>query len=253
MITVQSLSYQIQGTQILKDISLSIAPGGITALIGPNGAGKSTLLHCLSGLQMIAGGQVRINNQDPLSMPDRDRARLVALLQQNPETVPRLSVRELVAFGRWPHHLGRPGKADHQAVDQALEVFDLTALADRSLDALSGGQRQRANVAMTWAQGTPWLFLDEPLNALDPRYARDLMERLHHLSRPSGDARSVVVVLHDINTAARWADHVVALKDGQLFDNGPAREVLSEEKLLALYETQFDVIETKGRFAVIPA
>ena len=253
MIEVDKLSYNIQGAPVLKDVSLSIPQSGITALIGPNGAGKSTLLHCLSGLQSIAEGSVRISGHDPFAMTDNDRARLVALLQQNPDTVPRLSVRDLVAFGRWPHHQGRPGAEDHRAVDDALDVFDLTDLAERSLGALSGGQRQRANVAMTWAQGTPWLFLDEPLNALDPRYASDLMARLHRLSRTGVHMRSVVVVLHDINSAARWADHVVALRDGSLFCHGSVEGVLTEETLLALYETPFEVIKTKKKLVVVPA
>ncbi|MCT4557134.1 MAG: ABC transporter ATP-binding protein [Pelagimonas sp.] len=253
MIQVDNLSYGIRDAQILNDISLTIPTGGITALIGPNGAGKSSLLHCMSGLQDLSSGRVRIDGQDPFAMAERDRALLVALLQQNPDTVPRLSVEDLVSFGRWPHHRGRPGTTDRRAVLDALEAFDLTAFSRRGLGALSGGQRQRANVAMTWAQGTPWLFLDEPLNALDPRYARDLMERLHRLSRPDVSPRSVVVVLHDINTAARWADHVVALKDGQRFDSGPTREVLTKTKLVDLYETPFEIMETKHRFAVIPA
>lgn len=253
MIDVHSLGYAIRGTQILTEISLTIPQGGITALIGPNGAGKSTLLHCLTGLQDFDAGRVLIDGHNPLEMDSQDRAKLVALLQQNPDTVPRLTVRDLVSFGRWPHHRGRPGPKDLEAIDDALDAFDLGDLADRTLDALSGGQRQRANVAMTWAQGTPWLFLDEPLNALDPKYARDLMERLHYLSRPGGTPRTVVVVLHDINTAARWADHVVALKDGHLFDTGPAANVLTEKNLLALFETPFDVMSIKDRVAVVPA
>jgi iron complex transport system ATP-binding protein len=253
MINVQSLCYDIRGAQILRDLTVTLPSGGITALIGPNGAGKSTLLHCIAGLQKPARGAVQIDGADPFALSDRDRARRVALLQQSPETIPRLSVADLVRFGRWPHHQGRPRPQDHEAVQNALEAFDLTELADRSLGALSGGQRQRANVAMAWAQGTPWLLLDEPLNALDPRYARDLMARLHHLSRPDQGGRSVVVVIHDINTAARWADHIVALKDGTLFQAGPTGQVLQADSLLALYDTPFDVVEVNERRAVIPA
>lgn len=253
MIDVQALTYQVQGKVILHGVSTQIPAGGITALIGPNGAGKSSLLHAVTGLQPIQGGRVQIDGEDPFALQDRARALRVALLQQNPDVVPRLSIRDLVGFGRWPHHQGRPTSTDTAAINEALAAFDLTELADRSLDAVSGGQRQRAMVAMTFAQGTPWMCLDEPLNALDPRYASDLMARLHQLSRPGEANRSVVVVLHDINTAARWADHVVALKDGKIFATGTPREVLTEAKLADLYETEFMVIEQAGKRAVVPA
>ncbi|MEQ8899370.1 MAG: ATP-binding cassette domain-containing protein [Roseovarius sp.] len=251
MITVSHLSYDAGSTRILSDVSVEIASGGITALIGPNGAGKSTLLHCLAGLNRPAAGEVHVDGAPVLSLPDRDRARAVALLQQSQTIVNRLSVRELVGFGRWPHHQGRPGPEDARLTQEALETFDLDPMADRALDTLSGGQRQRAQVAMVWAQSTPWLLLDEPLNALDPKYARDLMHRLHELTRPGPAARSVVVVLHDINAAAAWADRVIAMKDGRLHASGDSAEILTSDVLGDLYETRFDVLDHEGRPVVV--
>ena len=233
----------------LRDVSTRLARGGITALIGPNGAGKSTLLHCISGLEHPSAGSVRIDGIDPFAVPDRQRARTVALLQQSPALVSRLRVRELVGFGRWPHHQGRPGREDSEMVDRALTAFALTELAERTIDTLSGGQRQRAFIAMTYAQDTPWMLLDEPLNALDPRHARDLMARLHALSRD--ETRSIVIVLHDINAAAGWADHIVAMKDGRIAAQDASAALLTEDTLRDVFDTPFELLEHRGRKVVV--
>ncbi|MCA0963843.1 ABC transporter ATP-binding protein [Salipiger bermudensis] len=249
MIEISSLSYHAGPTPILHEISTRIESGGITALIGPNGAGKSTLLHCISGLETPSVGSVRINGIDPFSVPHRQRARTVALLQQSPALVSRLRVRELVSFGRWPHHQGRPRREDEEAVDRALVAFALSDLAERTIDTLSGGQRQRAFIAMTYAQDTPWMLLDEPLNALDPRHARDLMARLHGLSRDG--TRSIVIVLHDINAAAGWADHIVAMKDGRIVAQDESAAVLTEDTLRDVFDTPFELLHHKGRPVVV--
>ncbi|SFA91415.1 iron complex transport system ATP-binding protein [Poseidonocella pacifica] len=250
MIKVEGLSKNAGAVEILKDLTLSIPPGGITALIGPNGAGKSSLLHCIAGLDRPTSGMVRIDGTDPFSCPDRERARHLAFLQQSQPVVPRLTVRDMVAFGRWPHHGGRPRPEDAEATEQALRAFELEDLSERPLEVLSGGQRQRALVAMTYAQATPWLLLDEPLNALDPRHAHDLMRRLNDLSH-AADERSVVVVLHDINAAARWADRIIAMKDGRIAAEGLVAEVLTGEVLRDLYDTPFDVLVHGGRPLVV--
>lgn len=250
MIEVEGLSYRIGAAQILHDVSIRLPRGGITALIGPNGAGKSSLLHCIAGLSRPQAGRVRIDGMDPFAVADRERARCIALLQQSHTVASRLRVRELVAFGRWPHHVGRPGPEDVRAADAALEAFELEPLADRPLDTLSGGQRQRAMVAMAHAQSTPWLLLDEPLNALDPRHARDLMARLHALTRDKA-GRSVVVVLHDINASAAWADRVVAMRDGRVLAVGRHDEVLCENTLRTVFDMEFDIVDHKARKLVV--
>lgn len=249
MIQLSSLTHRIGRAEILRDIDLTLPGGGITALIGPNGAGKSSLLHCMAGLTAPASGRVRIGALDPVSAGGTERARVVALLQQSPTVVSRLRVRELVAFGRWPHHRGRPSPQDDTLVTAALKAFALTDLAERQLETLSGGQRQRAFIAMTWAQDTPWLLLDEPLNALDPRHARDLMARLHGLSRDDG--RSVVIVLHDINAAAGWADRVVAMKDGRVIAHRDTASVMTPTMLEQVFDTRFDVLSHRGRPVVV--
>lgn len=249
MIRVSGLTYRVGGAEILRGVDLTIPEGGITALIGPNGAGKSTLLHCLSGLLRPSGGSVALGDMDPVTAEPEARARRVALLRQSPTVVSRLSVAELVSFGRWPHHRGRVTDHDRRVVREALAAFALGDLADRRIETLSGGQRQRAFVAMTWAQETPWMFLDEPLNALDPRHARDLMARMHALSRGTG--RSIVIVLHDINAAAGWADRVVAMKDGCVMAEGAAPDVLTGPRLGAIFDTPFEILQHAGRPVVV--
>jgi iron complex transport system ATP-binding protein len=249
MIRVRDLGFHAGGAEILRGVDLEIPEGGITALIGPNGAGKSTLLHCLAGLLRPSAGRVALGDMDPQGAAPEARARRVALLQQSPAVVSRLSVTEMVGFGRWPHHRGRVTARDRAVVAEALAAFALEELSERRIDTLSGGQRQRAFVAMTWAQETPWMLLDEPLNALDPRHARDLMARMHGLSRQSG--RSIVIVLHDINAAAGWADRVVAMKDGRVMAEGPTGSVLTAERLAALYDTPFEILSHQGRPVVV--
>lgn len=249
MIKVSGLTFHVGADPILRGMDLTIPEGGITALIGPNGAGKSSLLHCLAGLITPSGGKVRIGSLDPFKAPGPERAQAVALLQQSPTVVSRLRVRELVAFGRWPHHQGRETPQDAKIVANTLAAFALEDLAERQLETLSGGQRQRAFIAMAWAQDTPWLLLDEPLNALDPKHSRDLMARLHDLSRFEG--RSVVIVLHDINAAAGWADRVVAMKDGRIFAHDASSVVLTPDVLAEVFETPFDVLLHRGRPVVV--
>ncbi|AUH32563.1 ABC transporter ATP-binding protein [Paracoccus tegillarcae] len=251
MIEISGLYLQHDGQQILKDIDAQIPASGLTAVIGPNGAGKSSLLHCLAGLVAPSEGSIRVNGIDIIAARAEERARVVALLPQGTSSLPRLTVADLVAFGRWPHHRGRPGPQDHEIVAASLRVFDLEALADRRLDTLSGGQRQRAFVAMAYAQSTPWILLDEPLSALDPKYAIDIMRRIHALSRPGADIRGPVVVLHDLGMAARYADWILCLKDGHLFKSAPRAEVVTSNTLSELFDTAITVEQVKGCPVVI--
>lgn len=252
MIKVENLTITKNGTEILKDVSLAFGQGGITALIGPNGAGKSTLLNAIAGLVKPTLGRVMVEGCDIFKARPPVRASHVALLAQNEQVTARLTVRELVSFGRWTHHHGRPQQEDHRKIDAALEAFDLVDLSDRRLDSLSGGQRQRAFVAMTWAQETPWLLLDEPLSALDPRHVHDIMDRLHALTRPGQSQRSVVIVLHDLNVAARYADRIVALKDGGLVVVGPRVLKMTGPMLSDLFGTGLAISKVSGHDVVAP-
>lgn len=244
MIEVSGLHHSIGRRPILRDLSLRLPRGQITALIGPNGAGKSTLLSLIGRLLPLQQGLITLDGADIATTPSRDLARRMAILSQHNAPGSRLRVAELVGFGRWPHSQGRPTPEDAGHVSAALASMGLTDLADRFLDELSGGQRQRAFIAMTLAQGAEWLLLDEPLAALDMAHARGVMAQLAAL-RDAG--KSVVVVLHDINHAAAWADHIVALKDGQLAAEGPPAQLCTPGTLGALYDMPLRVMQVEGK------
>ncbi|WP_050526427.1 iron ABC transporter ATP-binding protein [Pseudorhodobacter aquimaris] len=248
MICVEGVSHSIGKTEILHDISVEIPKGKVTALVGPNGAGKSTLLSLIGRLMPLQSGRISVDGADTVQTPSRDLARLMAILSQTNTLGSRLRVRELVAFGRWPHHQGRPTAEDVQQVNDALVALDLIALGDRFLEALSGGQRQRAFIAMALAQGADWLLLDEPLAALDMAFARRIMAQLVTL-RAAG--RSVVVVVHDINHAAVWADHIVAMKAGRIAAEGPPQAVCTSKVLGDIYGMDLRVTEIDGKPLVL--
>lgn len=247
-IEISGLAHSIGATAILQDIALRLPAGRITALIGPNGAGKSTLLRLIARVEPLRQGRIAVNELDLAQTPSARLALEMAFLGQHMVGGTRLRLCELVGFGRWPHCSGRPGPADHAAVARALADFDLLPLADRFLDELSGGQAQRAHLAMTFAQETPWVLLDEPLNNLDIAHARALMA---HLARARDGGRSVVVVLHDLNHAAAWADHVVAMKAGRVVAAGPPAQVITAAGLSDLYDTPVAVAEHAGRPLVL--
>ncbi|KJZ20231.1 ATP-binding cassette domain-containing protein [Loktanella sp. S4079] len=246
MIRVNDVNLSRGGVEILRQVSLEIPKGGIVAIVGPNGAGKSSLLHVIAGLVQPDSGQVTIDGQDLHQLGEQARARVLAFLTQNQGAVPRLTVRDLVAFGRWPHHRGRLKAEDHAAIADALSRFDLETLAQRDIETLSGGQKQRAFVAMCYAQTTPWMLLDEPLAALDPKYTRDIMERLQGL-----EDRTVLLVLHDLSIAANYADWVVAVKDGCVHSVGPCQDMITSERLTDLYDVPLELAEVNGKSAVI--
>lgn len=249
MIHLSGVSHHVGTAPILHGITTDLPRGKLTALIGPNGAGKSTLLRLIGRLEPLQQGAIRIDDLDLTRTPSADLARRMAVLGQQTRIASRLRLSDLVAFGRWPHHHGRPGPRDRAIVAEALDAFALTNLSDRFLDEVSGGQAQRAYLAMTFAQDTDWLLLDEPLNNLDMSHARALMSRLSRLVRDSG--KSVVVVVHEVNYAAAWADHVVALKAGRIAATGTPDEVLNAHTLSALYDTEVEVTRHRGRPLVL--
>lgn len=249
MISVSDLSFRYGPTPTLSDITLDIPRGGLTALVGANGAGKSTLLGLIARLMPIQQGRITVDGMDVSTTPTDTLARKLAILPQASEVAPRLSVRELVSFGRYPHHKGRPRAEDHAKVDDALTAFDLDDLAHRPLDSLSGGQRQRAHVAMVFAQDTELVLLDEPLNNLDIAASRALMQLLQRLAHDHG--RTVVLVLHDINYACAYADHIVTMRDGRLGPEGAPNDIMSDDLLKAIFDTDAKVEHVNGRATVL--
>jgi iron complex transport system ATP-binding protein len=248
MIEVSNLSYQIGSAKILNGIDLHIPKGGVTALIGPNGAGKSTLLSLIARLTPLQEGRIMVDELTVGSCANDVLARKLAILPQATDTAPLLTVRELVGFGRYPYNKGRPCPDDTARVEQAIETFGLTGLASRRLDTLSGGQRQRAQVAMTFAQDTDYILLDEPLNNLDIAASRSLMGVLRNLAQEFG--RTVVIVLHDMNYAAAYADQIVAMKDGKIAAFGAPNEIITDALLRDVFDTSPTLHRLNGKVLV---
>ncbi|CAA0092917.1 Iron(3+)-hydroxamate import ATP-binding protein FhuC [Starkeya nomas] len=227
--------YDVPGRAILGPVSLRLEPGHVYGLVGPNGSGKSTLMLLLARDLAATGGEVRFGGLPAGAWGERGFARRVAFMPQFTPPADGLNVRELVALGRYPWHgmLGRFTAADVDRVEAAIHSTGLEALAERAVDTLSGGERQRAWLAVMLAQDTEWLLLDEPTSALDLAHQEEILRLVHALSRERG--LSVVVVLHDINLAARYCDEIVALGNGRIVARAPAGEIMRPERLSVIY------------------
>ncbi|QWF23858.1 ABC transporter ATP-binding protein [Nocardioides sp. LMS-CY] len=227
---------------VVRDLSLTIADGRVTTIVGPNGCGKSTLLRTMSRLLKPTGGTVLLDGEPIQDIHTRDVARRMALLPQSPIAPEGLLVRDLVARGRHPHQrwFSQWSPDDERIVDLALEMTDTTHLRDRPLDQLSGGQRQRAWIAMTLAQDTDLLLLDEPTTYLDLAHQVEVLDLVTKLNRERG--RTVVMVLHDLNLAARYSDAIVVMKDGVVAREGTPGEVFTPALLAATFGLDADVL-----------
>jgi iron complex transport system ATP-binding protein len=235
-----SLAYETS-TTIVHDLNLSLRSGTITALVGPNGCGKSTLLRGISRLLKPAYGAVYLNGQDIHGMKAKDLARQLGILPQAPTAPEGLTVHELVAQGRYPHQnwFQQWRAEDERIVAEALDITNLSLFADRPVDTLSGGQRQRAWIAMALAQQTDVLLLDEPTTYLDLAYQIDVLDLLAELNERG---RTIIMVLHDLNQAARYADEMVALRGGQIVVQGPPEVVMTVENIRQVFGLRAEVI-----------
>jgi iron complex transport system ATP-binding protein len=227
---------------VVDDLDLQLTEGSFTAIVGPNGCGKSTLLRALGRLMRPTSGQVLLDGRAIARTPTREVAKVLGLLPQAPIAPEGLTVADLVARGRHPHQswLRQWSRDDEAVVAEALAWTDMADLADRPVDALSGGQRQRAWISMALAQGTDLLLLDEPTTYLDLSHQIDVLELVGRLHAERG--RTVVVVLHDLNLAARYAQRLVAMKDGALVASGTPEEVLTEQLLADIFELEARVL-----------
>ncbi|GAA1480567.1 ABC transporter ATP-binding protein [Gordonia sinesedis] len=244
MITLTDVTKRYDRHEVLRGVDLTIPRGSLTAVVGPNGAGKSTLLSVVSRLVPADTGQVRIGHLTLGEASDAEIARTMAVLRQENVLTARLSVVDLVRFGRFPYGKGRLGPDDHRIVAQAIEFVELTEYRDRYLDQLSGGQRQRAFIAMVLAQDTEYVLLDEPLNNLDIRHSVQTMRRLRAMVDDLG--KTVAVVLHDVNFAAAHADHIIAMRDGAVVAAGPPEDIITPAVLHSIYDIDIDVVTSRG-------
>lgn len=245
MIEVKNISKAYGNKKVVDNVSLKIEEGKITSFIGPNGAGKSTLLSIMSRLLKRDSGEVLIDGKDILKWDNKELAKKIAILRQSNNINIRLTIRELVSFGRFPHSQGNLKEEDYKYIDEAIEYMKLKEFEDRYLDELSGGQRQRAYIAMVIAQNSDYIFLDEPLNNLDMKHSVEIMKILRKLCDDLN--KTVVIVIHDINFASCYSDYIVALKDGHLFKNGLAEETIQKEELENIYEIDFHIENINNR------
>ena len=239
MIEVSNVSKSYGDAVVVRDVSLVLPAGGITSIIGPNGAGKSTLLSMIARLLPMDSGRITVDGLDVSRTPGEVLARRLSILRQDNSLSSRLTVRELVTFGRYPYSKGRPTAQDRAHVERAMGYLGLEHLAGRFLDELSGGQRQRAFVAMILCQDTDYVLLDEPLNNLDMKHAVAMMKLLRRAADELG--KTIVLVLHDINFASCYSDHVVAMRDGRVLHEGPPAEIMSSQAMREIYELDVDV------------
>jgi ABC-type cobalamin/Fe3+-siderophores transport system ATPase subunit len=228
-------------TRIVQDLSFSPPPGKVTALIGPNGCGKSTLLKAFARILTPQSGSLTLDGQPYARLSARELACKIAFLPQVLPIPEGVSVRQLVAYGRSPHNSlwGRLSGADRTRVDQALQRMELDTLADRPLSDLSGGQRQRAWLAMILAQDAAIVLLDEPTTYLDISHQVELLDLMRQLS---AEGKTVVTVLHDINQACRYADHLAVMQAGRLVTSGTPEEVLNAELVCRVFDVQVQIL-----------
>ncbi|WP_227429766.1 ABC transporter ATP-binding protein [Psychrobacter sp. I-STPA6b] len=249
MIKIENLHYHIGNTPILKDINLELADNQLIALIGANGAGKSTLFAMMARLLPFEQGEIHIGGHDIRHERGKTLAKVVSMLSQDNHLQGRLRVKELLTFGRYPYHQGRPSNEDMAIIDKVMADFELTDLAQRFLSTLSGGQRQRALIAMVVCQDTPYILLDEPLNNLDMYHTSQMMRQFRRLVDDQG--KTLVVVLHDINHATQYADNIVMMKSGQVYATGTPSELITVEHIKQLYGVDVAILHHAGRPIIV--
>ena len=248
---LEGVGFEIAGRTILDDLTLTLEPGRVHGLIGPNGSGKSTLVKLMARQARPRRGSLAFCGRPIDAYRDREFARQLAYLPQTPPPTDGMTARELVALGRYPHHgpLGRLGPGDAAAIDEAMARTGTEAFARRAVDTLSGGERQRVWLAMMIAQGARCLVLDEPTSALDVAHQAEMLALVRRLC--DDHDHSVVIVLHDINMAARSCDRLIALKGGRIVADGVPAEIVEPQMLERIYGVRMGVFSQPGTGAPI--
>ena len=244
MIEISKVSKAYGDAIVVRDVSLQLPRRGVTSIIGPNGAGKSTLLSMISRLLPMSAGTVTVDGLDVTQTPSDILAKRLTILRQDNRVSSRLTVRDLVEFGRYPYSKGRLTTEDRAHAARAIGYLDLEPLADRFLDELSGGQRQRAYVAMVLCQDTDYVLFDEPLNNLDMKHAVGMMKLLRRAADDLG--KTIVLVLHDINFASCYSDYLVAMRDGAVVYHGTPAEIMTGPVIRAVYDMDVEIQDVRG-------
>lgn len=230
---------------VVNEVSFEVPKGKVLSLIGPNGAGKSTVMGMISRLIAKDAGVIQFEDEELSKWKSKELAKRLAILTQHNHVQMKLTVRELVAFGRFPYSGNRLTLEDHKMIDKAIAYMELEAFADRYIDELSGGQRQRAYIAMVIAQDTDYVLLDEPTNNLDIYHATNLMRIARRLCDELG--KTVILVLHEINYAAFYSDYICAFKDGKIAKFGTVEEVINKDTLSQIYMVDFEIMNIGGK------
>ncbi|ASW43514.1 MAG: ATP-binding cassette domain-containing protein [Clostridiales bacterium] len=239
MIEVKNLCKSYGDKKVVDNVSFNIEKGKITSFIGANGAGKSTILSMISRLIAMDLGDVVIDGKNLKDWDTKELSKTLSILRQSNNINVRLTIRELVSFGRFPYCEGRLKKEDIEMVDNALEYMSLKDIEDKYLDELSGGQKQRAFIAMIIAQDTEYIMLDEPLNNLDMKHSVEMMKLLKKMAEDLG--KTIILVIHDINFASCYSDNIVALKNGKLVANDTAMNIIQKDVLNDIFDMDFNI------------
>ncbi|MGN0801250.1 MAG: ABC transporter ATP-binding protein [Candidatus Faecivicinus sp.] len=242
---VDKLTKQYDGKTVVDGVSFEIPKGKVISLIGPNGAGKTTVMGIMSRLIARDGGNVEFEGTDISRWKSKELSKRLAILTQSNSIQMKLTVRELIAFGRFPYSGGRLTDADNAIIDKAIAYMELQPFEDQFIDELSGGQRQRAYIAMVIAQDTEFVLLDEPTNNLDIYHATNMMKIVRRLCDELG--KTVILVLHEINYAAFYSDYICAFKDGKIAKFGTVEEVMTKETLSRIYDVDFEIMKIQGK------
>lgn len=241
MVDVRNVSKRYGSKNVVENVSVTIEKGKITSFIGPNGAGKSTLLSMISRLISKDQGEIYIDGQEIGQWKSGELAKKISILKQSNHISLRLTIRELVSFGRFPYSQGRLSEEDWRYVDVAIRYMELEEIQHKYLDQLSGGQRQRAYIAMVIAQNTEYILLDEPLNNLDMKHSVQIMKTLRKMVDELG--KTIVIVIHDINFASCYSDYIVALKDGKVIKEGSTNQIIQPDVLRSIYDMDIQIKE----------
>lgn len=245
MINIKNITKKYGEKVIIDDISLTIPEGEVIAFIGSNGAGKSTLLSIISRIISKNSGEVLIDEKEISKWNSNDLAKTISILKQSNDLNVRLTVYDLISFGRFPYSKGNLKKEDRAYIENAMRYMEIEHLKDMYLDELSGGQRQMAFIAMIVAQDTKYIFLDEPLNNLDMHHSVQIMKNIRKLADEMG--KTVIVVIHDINFVSLYADYIVAMKDGKIIKNSVKDDIINETVLKEIYGIDIQVRNVDGQ------
>ncbi|WP_061994771.1 ATP-binding cassette domain-containing protein [Clostridium sp. ATCC 25772] len=244
MIEVKGICKSYGNKKIVDDVSFNIEKGKITSFIGPNGAGKSTVLSMLSRITSIDSGEVYIDGKEISKWDTVELSKKISILKQSNNINVRLTIKELVSFGRFPYSKGKLTNEDKKFINEAIKYMELSDIENKYLDELSGGQRQRAYIAMIIAQNTDYILLDEPLNNLDMKHSVQMMKVLKGLTEDL--KKTVVIVIHDINFASCYSDNIIVLNNGKLVKDGLKEEIINKQLLEDIYKIDFNIKDIDG-------